>query len=125
MAVDEHLKEVDFIWGQTDCAVLFSDVVFAITDCDPFEIAGRWSSALGAAKALARTGHRSVKSFCDASFDTISPSMARRGDAGYVGNPEDPLTSPAIVLGAEAISRGLDGWVRFPVSTLTTAYRIG
>jgi len=123
-ALSEHRKGA-YQYGQFDCAVLFSDVVWAMTDVDPFEEAGKWHSEFGALKALARTGHNTVKSFCDAKFEAIAPSMARRGDAGYV-EAIHPLLCPAIVIGAEAITRDeKGGWIRFPASQLTTAYRIG
>lgn len=122
-AITEHQKG-DFEWGQYDCATLFSDAVWAMTNVDPLEEGGRWRSEFDALRALVRVGHTSIKSFLDAKFETVHPSEARRGDVGYPANPQ-ALSCPAVIVGAEAMSRDQSGWIVFPVSELKTVYRIG
>lgn len=123
LALSEH-RAGPFAWGQYDCATLFSDAVFAMTDADPFEGLGHWRSANDALRILARTGALSVKDFLDSRLPRIAPAAARRGDVGYLAS-YDTLTCPAIVVGAAAVSRTETGWLLFPISELTTAYRIG
>ncbi len=122
-ALQEHRK-LDFIWGQSDCGIIFSDVAWAMTDVDPMEIFGKWTSEVGAIRALVHAGFLSVKEYVDAELEVIPVSQARRGDVGY---PKDvsALMCPAIVVGAEAVSRNPEGWVRIPRSQLVTAYRVG
>ncbi|WP_414461829.1 DUF6950 family protein [Hyphomicrobium sp. DY-1] len=122
-ALREHRK-LDFIWGQSDCGIIFSDVAWAMTDVDPMKIFGRWNSEHGALRALVSTGFVSVKDYLDAELEIIPVSEARRGDVGY---PEDvtSLMCPAIITGAEAVSRNPDGWITVPRSQLVTAYRVG
>lgn len=121
--IEEH-RDGPFEWGQRDCAVLFADAVWAMTDVDPFASFGRWQSERDALRALARTGHETVRDFIDAEFSTIPPSFARRGDAGFTDEIER-LTCPAIVVGAEAVSWHVTGWLVVPVSSLVVAYRVG
>ena len=111
-------------WGQYDCGILFSDAVWGMTDVDPIEELGEWHSEESAVRAMLSSGHRSMKSYLDTKLETIPLSMARRGDVGYAADP-DPLTCPAVIVGSEAVSRGHEGWIVFPVSKLITAYRIG
>jgi len=123
LAIREHRKGA-FEWGQYDCATYFSDVVFAMTDADPFEALGTWRSATAALRILARTGAGSVKEYLDARLPSVSVAELRRGDAGFLAEFE-PLTCPAIVIGAEALARAESGWIVFPISRLATGYRIG
>lgn len=122
--VDEHRNGPGFEWGQYDCAVLFSDAVWAMTDVDPFAAFGQWRSERGALKALAKTGHNTVRDFIAAEFTEIAPSFARRGDVGF-SEPTATLTSPAVVVGAEAVSWTESGWLVLPLSSLVVAYRVG
>jgi len=123
--VAAHREWPGTIWyGQYDCGVLFSDVVWGMTDVDPLEELGRWNSEDSATRVMLSTGHRSMKDHLDTKLEAIPVASARRGDVGYAADPQ-PLTCPAVIVGAEAVSRGPDGWIVFPVSKLITAYRIG
>lgn len=122
-ALMQH-RTLPYIWGQSDCGVVFSDVAWAMTDSDPMEAFGRWHDPHSALRAVMNTGYRSVKQYLDAQLEQVPVLQARRGDAGY-SSLVDTLTCPAIVVGAEAISRDHDGWVAIPLSQLTTVYRIG
>lgn len=122
-ALAEHRKGA-FEWGQFDCGILFSDVVWAMTDTDPMEVFGRWRTEHEALRAVVRSGHSSVKAYLDSVLPQIPVARARRGDVGYAEGVT-PISCPAIVTGAEAQSRDERGWLVFPTSRLTTAYRIG
>lgn len=122
-AIAQH-QAGTFQWGQYDCGTLFSDCVYAMTGHDPMEELGRWVSERSAMRCLVQSGHSSIKSFLDARLPAITPSDAGRGDIGYTA-AYGPLTCPAVVVGAEAMSRDEQGWIMMPVSKLVTAYRIG
>lgn len=111
-------------WGQYDCGTIFSDAVWGMTDVDPIEELGRWTSEQSAMRAMLSSGHRSMKDYLDTKFDQVPVAHARRGDVGY---PAEifPLSCPSVIVGAEAVSRTQDGWIVFPTSKLSTAYRIG
>ena len=122
-ALQQH-QTLPYIWGQSDCGIIFSDVVWAMTDVDPMEVFGQWHDQQSALMAVLRSGCRSVKDFLDQQHEQIPVAQARRGDAGYSSH-FDTLTCPAIVVGAEAVSRDHTGWIHIPVSQLETVYRIG
>jgi hypothetical protein len=122
-AIREH-RTLPYIWGQSDCGVLFSDVVWAMTDEDPMLAFGRWTSELSALRAVVLAGVSSVKEYLDRELETVSVALARRGDVGYCTETQ-PLSCPAVIVGSEAISRDHNGWVAVPLSRLSTVYRIG
>jgi len=122
--VIEHHRAAQFRWGEYDCGTLFSDVVYAMTDWDPMEPMGRWYSEATAMRALLGTGHRTMQAYVAGILDEVPPSMARRGDVGFTSGC-GPLSCPAIVVGAEAVSRDTKDWMIVPASQLMTAYRIG
>lgn len=92
------MSTATFEWGRTDCALFVSDGVLAMTGADiAAAYRGRYSTALGSARALAKFGAGTLA----ASFDAILPerpvAYARRGDVvmsdGAVG----------LCIGAEAL----------------------
>lgn len=112
-----------FVWGQYDCARLFADVVEAVTGVDP--LAGHeWDGEFSALRRLNEIGCRSMHEFVAQRFDQIVPADARRGDIGYPSHIT-PLMAPAIVVGAEAVSRDDRGWIIIPREMITMAYRVG
>lgn len=75
------MEAAEFRWGQLDCALFVADAVLDMTGEDiaaPFR--GRYSTAVGSARALKRYGSGDLKS----TFDTLLPARpigyARRGD---------------------------------------------
>lgn len=123
LAVRLHMKG-DFEWGQYDCGTLFSDAVFGMTDWDPMEPFGRWRSETDVMRSMVLLGVRTLKDYVATVLPEIAPAMARRGDVGYAAEVGQ-LSCPAIILGAEAVSRDQEGWISIPTSSLVTAYRVG
>jgi len=119
-----HHRDMPFAWGRYDCGTLFEAVTRAVTGTTPVTGLGMWATRRSAMRLLLRQDASSVREALDRVLPRIHPSQARRGDAGYAPNSE-PLCCPAIIVGAEAVSRDEHGWMVFPVSLLTTCYRIG
>lgn len=113
-----------FVWGETDCATLFADAVAAVTGADPLAAHRPWDSQRAAGRVLLRSGCASVLAFVERHFDEIVPADARRGDIGFT-TAAHPLMSPAIVTGAEAVSRDETGWLVLPRSALVRAFKVG
>jgi hypothetical protein len=57
MQVVEQHRAQPFVWGRTDCAMLFRHCVQVITGRDPLADLPPWYSAVSAARALHRVGH--------------------------------------------------------------------
>lgn len=94
----ERVNALQFLWGKSDCALYTADAVLEMTGTDiaaPFR--GKYSTAVGSAKALKKYGAGTLKD----TFDTLLPpkpvGYARRGDVvmhdGAVG----------ICIGADAL----------------------
>lgn len=121
--IAEHQSH-PFSWGAADCATFFADVVAAVTGCDPLAAFRPWESERDALRCLAGTGCASVAAWVAGQFDEIVPVDARRGDVGYAAET-DPLSFPAIVVGAHAMSRNAEGWVVLPRAHLVRAFKVG
>lgn len=123
IATLERHRACPFEWGVHDCATLVRDVAAALGAADPF--AGMtWASKFDAIMALRGQSARSVREFIDRRLTIIEPTAAQRGDLGYPATVS-PLMCPAVVVGAEAVSRSETGWVVFPLSALAACYRLG
>lgn len=113
-----------FAWGHADCGTLFGGAVEAVTGSNPLAPFGAWTSEREAMEVLARMGVTSMLEFCSQHFRAIQPADARRGDVGYVDRLTR-LTCPAIIVGAEAVSRDASGWISFPRSEIAIAFQVG
>lgn len=113
-----------FAWGRADCATLFAGAVEAVTGHHPFAHLGTWQSETGALRLLSAAGVHSVLEFCMREFDEIVPADARRGDVGF-SLDVTCLTCPAVVTGAEAVSRDAGGWIVMPRLALVRAFKVG
>lgn len=119
-----HHRAQTFELGSSDCAMVFLDAVRALTGQRPFDHLGPWASERAGLRALAASGVESVREYLDQHLPRVHPSAARRGDVGYSAATH-PLCCPAVITGAEAMSRDEAGWIVFPRSLLTHCYRIG
>jgi hypothetical protein len=99
----EPLRAVPFAWGTHDCCTFAAGAVEAMTGEDPMpEFRGRYTTALGSARALKTYGAGSLEATLDSKFVRISASLAQRGDvlmtAGGLGIAFGPF---AIAVGTE------------------------
>jgi hypothetical protein len=77
----EPLRLRAFAWGRHDCCTFSAGAVEAMTGVDPMpEFRGRYSTAIGSARALSRFGRGTLDATLDAKFETVPASLAQRGD---------------------------------------------
>lgn len=77
----EPLRTRPFCWGVHDCCTFAAGAVEAMTDLDPIpEFRGRYSTAIGSARALRRFGGGTLEATLDAKFDRIDAALCHRGD---------------------------------------------
>lgn len=105
----EPLRARAFAWGQHDCCTFAAGAVQAMTDVDPMpEFRGRYSTAIGSARALRRFGAGDLASTLDRKFEPVDHPLAQRGDivmtSGLLGIC---LGGLAVVVGQEGEREGL------------------
>lgn len=77
----EPLRLRPFAWGQHDCCTFTAGAVEAMTGVDPMpEFRGRYSSAIGSARALRQFGQGTLAATMDDKFEVVTHSLAQRGD---------------------------------------------
>ncbi len=105
----EPLRARPFAWGEHDCCTFAAGAVQAMTDVDPMpEFRGRYSTALGSARALRVLGAGTLAATLDGKFEAIDAALAQRGDiimsAGLLGISFGPFL---IAVGSEGDREGL------------------
>ena len=97
-----------FAWGQADCAQLAAFHLRAMGHKVLLSKAGRYRSALGAAKALKRAGFANLTEALDAhGLEQIAPASALPGD--IIAIPHDPKQPEALMI---VLTNGrVLGWV--------------
>ena len=121
--IERHQREA-FVWGESDCAVMCGDVIWAITGVNVMR-GYWWGSERGAIVALRRSGVSSAVEAFTAGRCEIPPGEACRGDLGAIAEHEgEPLMSPAIIDGAFAFSKNKDGPVIVPRSAIVRAWAV-
>lgn len=105
----EPIRARPFAWGRHDCCTFSAGAVEAMTGVDPMpEFRGRYTTAIGSARALRRYGAGSLPATLDTKFARVPASLAQRGDLVMT----DRLLSVAwgafaIAVGQEADREGL------------------
>jgi hypothetical protein len=126
--VDHHLQK-PFEWGVSDCLILPADLCEAMCGRQPFPPKlRRYTTALGAAKLMAKLGFETVEDALANFFPPVSRLSVRRGDCGVYEQQVDgkPVLSAMIVLGDHsAVGKGENGIVRVDVSRLRSTFAIG
>jgi hypothetical protein len=110
-----------FGWGVHDCALFAADVVCAMTGFDyaaPYR--GKYHSAPGAARILARNG--GLAGILDTLFDEVSPAKAQRGDVVLWESETGPALG--VVTGFTAAAAGPTGRVAVPMRLWLRAWRV-
>ncbi|RMF00828.1 MAG: hypothetical protein D6773_10910 [Alphaproteobacteria bacterium] len=120
--IEKHRTQ-PFAWGRSDCA-MFADCVKAMTGTDPLKGLRGYKTKGGALKKLKRAGYASVAALVEDKFEEIPVAMAGRGDLAYPADVADPLMSPAVIDGANAFSKGPDGFIVVPRSAMARAFRV-
>ena len=112
-----------FVWGESDCAILFSEAVEALTGFNPIADGGTYTTRIGALRGLKKLGFDSVFDLVAARFPEIPPAHAMRGDLGFADG-FDPLLSPAVIDGSVAHSKSESGYVIVPRGHILRAFAV-
>ena len=123
LATVERHRGAAFAWGVFDCGTLLRDCALALGAADPLSVFGTWDSQLTALIRLRRCNVASIRDHIMATLTPVAVGHAMRGDVGYAA-VWGPLSCPAVVLGAEAVSRDESGWIVIGASQLTEIYRL-
>lgn len=115
----EPLRLRPFQWGSHDCCTFAAGAVEAMTGVDPMpDFRGRYSTAMGSARALRRIGAGDLASTMSSKFEPVAAAFAQRGDiimsAGLLGVC---LGSSLVAVGSQGERQGLvrfdrPGWVQ-------------
>lgn len=122
IAAVEAQRRMPFAWGVADCATLYGAALEALTGEDPLAPYRPWFDERTALRAVLASGCRSVAEFVAMTMVKIEPARAQRGDVGYLAGEQPRLAFPAVILGAEAVSRDADGWIIIPRRLIAEAW---
>lgn len=103
-------------WGATDCLCFALEAARAVGRPDRSGLLPRYGTRIGAARALTRLGCRTLAEALDSKLTRIPAALARPGDIAWQENGR--LGACGVVVGAEAVFFGDDGFVRLPVRSL-------
>lgn len=124
VAAVELQRRTPFAWGAADCATLYGAAIEALTGEDPLAAYRPWHDAQTALRAVLASGCRSVAEFVGMTMVRIPPAKAQRGDFGYLAGDKPRLAFPAVIMGAEAVSRDEHGWIIVPRRLIAEAWSI-
>lgn len=114
-----------FAWGSADCATFAAAVVSELVGLDVLEGTRSWSSSAGALRSLKVIGCDTAEQFFARHLIEIPVAAAHRGDLVMPAGEAGPLVCPALLTGAEAMSRNEAGWVVMPRRLAARAYKVG
>lgn len=115
-------QSLPFQWGVSDCGVMASDCVRAITGFNP--TAGiRYATMAGALRAFREHGCGTALGLVESLFEEIDPADAMRGDLGFAAEV-DALMSPAIIDGSLAFSKAESGPIILPRTLIVRAFAV-
>jgi len=119
-------RDLPLDWGVHDCATFASDVIQAMTGEDFFApFRGRYTTALGAVRAIRRAGFDTLADFAAANAPAVPVAFARRGDLLFYPTGAGGIGSLAIVESNIAYAAGVTRLDRLPAADAVAAYRIG
>lgn len=119
----ESARSAPFEWGRHDCCTFAADCVQAMTGVDLMEkFRGRYRSAQGAAKVVARAGHPSLADAWSAALPEIAPMQAGRGDVVMFESVEG--LAVGVVTGCQAVAAGPDGLAWIAMELWLKAWRV-
>lgn len=125
LAAVKAAEKKPFAWGEHDCALMVADCVLAETGFDfAKEFRGRYSTALGAAKALRSNGAAGLADYVTRVLgDPVVPALAQRGDVVMFETAEGH-EALAVVVGLDAAAAGPEGITWVPLAQWKKAWRV-
>lgn len=126
-ALSEYLTNVrdkPLKWGEHDCGLFFAGACKVMTGFDPGEpFRGRYSTEMGAARALKKYGAGDLESTLDGLFEVVAPGMIQRGDGVWNGESVGvAMAGYALFVGQEGDREGL---VRLPRAEWQKGWAVG
>lgn len=123
------LRDARFEWGTLDCAMFAAGAVIAVTGADPVEVyRGKYSSELGAAKALKKYGAGDLKSTLGTMFEERPIGRLQRGDLVWSGDAVGVCMGDyALFVGraeTEAGTEIAEGLIRIPRAEWAGGWRV-
>lgn len=108
----EYLAEVrdrPLEWGAHDCGLFFAGACKVMTGFDPGEpFRGKYTTEMGAAKALKRFGTGSLESTLDDLFQEVPAAFIQRGDGVWNGESVGvAMAGYALFVGEELTPEGV------------------
>ena len=119
----ESRRHSPFVWGENDCCLFVADAVQLISGIDaaaPFR--NKYSTAVGAARALKKYGDGSIAGAWSACFDEISPQHMGRGDVALVEVQGAPAS--ALSFGNKLWVLSENGLITLPRSQAVRAWKV-
>lgn len=111
-------------WGVSDCLMTAGDAIEAVTGENPFATyVGRYKTEAGAARLLRKNGAETVEAALARFFEPVGRLLAQRGDVGTIEH-EGRLAAGYVTDQGFAV-KGPAGLVFYPVTMISTAYRVG
>lgn len=120
----EH-KNKPFAWGENDCCLFAANAVLTLTgnDLAP-EFRGKYSTKVGAARALKKHGYHSIEQLLNAKLGTpIAPLTATIGDIALIEN-YDQERAAGVVFRSSVYCVGLTGLIQVPLSSIIYVWRV-
>lgn len=123
-------RRSEFQWGSLDCGLFFAGACEAMTGFDPGEpFRGKYTTELGAAKALKKHGAGDLESTLDGLFEVIEPGFVQRGDGVWDGERVGiSVGAYAFMIGEERDEEGnvvRTGLIRIPRAEWLKGWRVG
>lgn len=125
LAVVNAAEKKPFAWGEHDCALMAADCVLAETGFDfAKDFRGRYTTALGALKALRSNGATDLVDYVTQVLgDPVVPTLAQRGDVVMFETAEGH-GALGVVVGLEAAAAGPEGVTWVPLALWKKAWRV-
>lgn len=121
--IKQHLN-TPFKWGEFDCCMFPAGAVEAMTDRDfAIEFRGRYSTELGAKRALVKYGKGDIKHTIEAMFGpSLHRLMAGRGDLVLIDTPMGEALG--IVWSGKVWATGQNGLITLPVRNALCCWEV-
>jgi hypothetical protein len=113
-----------FVWGINDCCLFACNCVITMTGTDPGKkYRGRYTTQLGATRALKRYGGGSIKTAFSAVFGPIKPRLnAGRGDLVLIDTEYGHAVG--VLLGGAVWAVSTTGLVSLPLNRVLGCWQV-
>lgn len=119
----EWCKDKPFVWGKHDCCLFAANAVVAMGGQDyAAEFRGKYTTAIGSARALKKYGQGDIASTLTAKLgQPCARLQARRGDFALLENDGNPALG-IVFNGVWYV--GLNGLIKLPLNAASTFWSV-